>query len=206
MDNKITSHSADVEGFFYTGRYISEHPDGEKMKNNIFVERYTYGVPMIQINRKGGKIYIGNFCSLANGTKLYIHPEHRPDWITTYPFPQLKSTWPRGGLVNKNSSSPLRGHITIGNDVWIGANVTILGGADIGDGAVIGAECIVAGKIPPYAIVVGNPARVLRYRFDDDTIAKLLELKWWNWPIEKIQEHADLLSSDRIGEILALGE
>lgn len=94
-----------------------------------------------------------------------------------------------------------KGNIVIGNDVWIGADVTIMSGVTIGDGAVIGTCAVVAKNIPAYAIAVGNPARVVRYRFDDAIIKKLLELKWWNWPLERIRKNVHLLCSSNISTI-----
>lgn len=88
--------------------------------------------------------------------------------------------------------------ILIGNDVWIGRNAVILGGATVGDGAIVGAYSVVAGHIPPYAVVVGNPATVIRYRFDAETVARLLDICWWDWPDAVIAERADALRDVRV--------
>jgi virginiamycin A acetyltransferase len=90
---------------------------------------------------------------------------------------------------------PLKGDTVVGNDIWIGQNVTIMPGVHIGDGAIIGANSVVASDIPPYAVAVGNPCRVVRKRFDDEFIAYLLELKWWDWDIERIEANFEALSS-----------
>lgn len=90
----------------------------------------------------------------------------------------------------------------IGNDVWLGHGACVLSGAHIGDGAVVGAHTVVRGTVPPYAIVFGNPAQVLRYRFDPETITKLLALKWWDWPEDKIKEFAKDIASPHVSEFL----
>jgi acetyltransferase-like isoleucine patch superfamily enzyme len=105
---------------------------------------------------------------------------HRVDWISTYPFPAFTDKFPEAKGIEQFVTT--KGDVTIGNDVWIGQHVTILSGVTIGDGAVIGAHSVVGKSIPPYAIAVGNPARVIRYRFDEKTIEMLLKIQWWNWP------------------------
>lgn len=94
-----------------------------------------------------------------------------------------------------------KGDTIVGNDVWFGQNVTVMPGVHIGDGAIIGANSVVASDIPPYAVAVGNPARVVKKRFDDETISKLLDLKWWDWDIEKISDNIEKLISRNILEI-----
>ena len=93
---------------------------------------------------------------------------------------------------------PLKGDTIIGNDVWIGENATILPGVHIGDGAIIGANSVVAKDIDPYSIAVGNPCRVVKKRFDDETIEKLLELKWWDWDEERIFDNLEALTNGRL--------
>jgi len=95
-----------------------------------------------------------------------------------------------------------KGDVTIGNDVWVGINTLVLSGVSIGDGAVIGASSVVANDVPPYTVVAGNPARLIRRRFDDETIKKLLEMKWWNWDIQKIKDNMPLLRSNHIAEFI----
>lgn len=92
--------------------------------------------------------------------------------------------------------------MTIGNDVWIGSNVTIMSGVTIGDGAAIAANSTVTRDVDPYAIVAGNPARLLRRRFDPETIERLLEVAWWNWSDERIEENIELLCSPEVGRFL----
>ena len=142
-----------------------------------------------------GNITVGKYCSLAKEIVAIFLLDHRVDWISTYPFPVL---W----------NLPIAGHpvmpdeIKVGNDVWIGAGTTLLGGAEIGDGAVIGAFSLVAGKIPPYSIAVGHPAKVIRKRFSEDIINDLLKIAWWNWDKEKIMENVKLLCSQNVKDFI----
>lgn len=129
---------------------------------------------------------VGKFSSLARGVCLYSR--NHPYWMaSTSPLFYNKEF---NNTLGKDSVS--FGKLTIGNDVWIGQYAVILPSCkNIGNGAVIGAGAIVTKDVPPYAIVAGNPARIIKYRFDEETIAKLEELKWWDWDIAFIKEHAD---------------
>lgn len=134
------------------------------------------------------KIDIGCYCSIADKITILAGGEHDTDWVSTYPF------IPRWKIKNLYSKQEPRykGNIIIGNDVWISNNVVILSGVTIGDGAVIGAGSIIAKDIPPYCIVVGNPAQVIKKRFHDDVIEKLLKIAWWNWDKNVIAERLPL--------------
>ena len=138
----------------------------------------SYGAPMI-LEPSLGKLTIGRYCSLANPT--IILGNHGVDRATTYPFMSFWIEWP-GTTIAAGTDDHVGRNVTIGNDVWIGHQAIILPGATIGDGAVIGAGCIIGGTVPPYAICIGNPGKVLRYRFDEKTIARMLLLEWWHWP------------------------
>lgn len=130
-------------------------------------------------------VTVGSFCSIANGTTFLGHCEHPPAYI-----PQVVSTYNFAERWQTDCYPSCTGHsIKIGNDVWIGEDALILDGVTIGDGAIIGARAVVATKeIPPYAVVVGNPGRVVKYRFTPEEIEALLRIQWWNWPDEKIRE------------------
>lgn len=129
-------------------------------------------------------LLIGRYCSLAHDLKFLFAMNHDYSRVTTYPMTALTNPAPPP---RKNRDYPVNTkQIIIGNDVWIGRGVTIMSGVRVGNGAVIGAGTIVTKNIPPYAIVIGNPPRILKYRFDSETIRKLQAIKWWNWNPEKI--------------------
>lgn len=130
------------------------------------------------------KLIIGKFCQIASGVEFIMNgANHQMNAVSTYPFYTLDG-WNQ--TVPKKEDMPIKGDTIIGNDVWIGQNVTILPGAHIGDGGIIGANSVVGSNIPPYTIVVGNPARQIRKRFDDELIKILEKLKWWDKSIEEI--------------------
>lgn len=123
--------------------------------------------------------------------------EHRSDWMSTYPF----NVFLKEDFENIKGHPATKGQVTIGNDVWIGSGATILSGVTIGDGAVIGTNALVAGDVPSYAIYAGNPAKLIRYRFDDEVIAKLKEMKWWDWNYELIYKAIPLLQNGEIDKL-----
>lgn len=129
------------------------------------------------------RLVIGRFCQIADGVRFITASANHPmTGISTYPF-AIFDTARVGDYIDQISGLP---DTVIGNDVWIGDGATILPGAWIGNRVIIGAQAVVTGQVPDYAVVVGNPARVIRYRFDPGTIARLLALKWWDWPIDRI--------------------
>ena len=130
------------------------------------------------------EIEIGNFTSIA--PPLYVHGATQHPCVFT---PDLVSTFPFGDKWQVNyPKTASKGKIIIGSDVWIGESVTILSGVKIGDGAIIGARSVIANDVLPYAVMVGNPARIIRFRFIPGIIDKLLKIKWWNWPADRIKE------------------
>lgn len=141
------------------------------------------------------KLKIGKFCSIACGAKfLFTSANHTMKSLSTYPFPIFFEAW---GLDVRDITSAWdnKGDIVIGNDVWIGYEAVIMAGVTIGDGAIIGTRAVVTKDVPPYTIVGGVPARQIRKRFSEDMIAYLLDLKWWDWPIEKISEKIEFIKS-----------
>lgn len=169
----------------------------------ISVGPYTYGHEKIKIihSNEGKTLHIGKFCSIADGVIVFLGSNHRVDWITTYPFGHInKSNFPK---IQVNTGHPIsKGDVIIGNDVWVATNATILSGVKIGDGAVIAASSVVTKDVPPYTIVAGNPAKIIRKRFDDETITKLLKIKWWDLNQDKINEISDILCSPDINKLI----
>ena len=145
-------------------------------------------------NGNNDHVLIGKYASLSHRLTFMIGVNHDYHYITTYPQHIIEGTQSSYPETLPDPSEDLLNHyfhhqIIIGNDVWIGADVTLMGGIRIGNGAVIGAGAVVAKDIPPYAIAVGNPVRIIKYRFDKNTIARLQRIKWWNWPQSDIEKY-----------------
>jgi acetyltransferase-like isoleucine patch superfamily enzyme len=163
----------------------------------------TYGSPLIYTWDEKTRIKIGKYCSIAADVKIIAGGEHRLDWITTYPFTEFPKEWE--GAIGIEGHPATKGDVIIGNDVWIGNGVTILSGVEIGDGAVIAASSVVTGPITPYSIAGGIPAKVLRSRFSSDVVDALLTLKWWDWPVHRIQANLkSLLSTPDLNQVVKL--
>ncbi|MBV5257818.1 CatB-related O-acetyltransferase [Synechococcus moorigangaii CMS01] len=134
----------------------------------------------------GDRLIIGKFCAIAADVKFIMNGgNHRTDWFTNYPFPVFGHGWE----VAMPDSWPHKGDTVIGNDVWLGYGATLMPGVQIGDGAIVATQAVVTKSVAPYTVVGGNPAQVIRPRFDPETIQALLEIRWWDWPIEKITTH-----------------
>ena len=130
---------------------------------------------------------------------IYLGGNHRVDWITTYPFGHIHNNI--FNSFNGAGYPSTKGDVIIGNDVWIAANVTIMSGIKIGDGAVIANNSHVVKDVEPYSLVGGNPARHIKYRFPSEDIIKLLEVKWWDWDEDKINNSLPLLCSSNIKDL-----
>ena len=135
------------------------------------------------------KLVIGKFCQIAHGARIVTSSaNHDMSGFSTFPFANFMMT-PETGFDDIKAMFDVpgrKGDTVIGNDVWIGMDATIMPGVKVGDGAVIGSLSVVAKDVPPYAIVAGNPARIVKARFDEATVERLLAIAWWNWPAEKI--------------------
>jgi acetyltransferase-like isoleucine patch superfamily enzyme len=161
--------------------------------------KYSYGNPKIYWENPNGKLVVGNFCSIATST-IYLGGNHRTDWVTTYPFGHIHQN--KFNTFNGDGHPGTKGNVIIGNDVWIGDGVVIMSGVTIGDGAVIACNSHVVKNVEPYSLVGGNPAKLIKYRFTKEQIDKLLEIKWWYWDDEKINEFAPLLCNANIDEFI----
>ena len=178
---------------FYTKDLLKD------LGNLVEIGDYTYGKPQIMHWGEDAKLKIGKFCSIADRVTIFLGGNHRLDWITTYPFSALSQEWPEAKDIKGHPRT--KGDVIIGNDVWIGFGATIMSGVTIGDGAVIGAMSVVAKNVEPYSIVGGNPIKEIKKRFSENEIEKLLEIKWWNWPLEKIKRNTKILCSNNLKEI-----
>lgn len=174
---------------------------------NIIVGDYTYyddfeDVANFEKNVKyhfeftGDKLIIGKFCMIASGASFIMNgANHLTDAISTYPFAIFGEDW-SGAMEGK--SYPNKGDLIIGHDVWIGHNATLMAGINVGHGAIIAANATVVKDVPPYGIVGGNPAKVIKMRFSDEVIKRLLHQAWWDWPLEKISRNVTILTSNDI--------
>lgn len=161
----------------------------------ITIDQFTYGADEINIRQwnEGANLSIGAFCSVGASVTIFLGGNHRVDWISTFPFGHVYVD--ELGGENSKGHPATKGDVIIGNDVWVGEGATIMSGITIGDGAVIAANSTITKDVLPYSIVGGNPAKFLRYRFDPAIIDLLLELKWWNLPLDSIKAIAKLLSA-----------
>ena len=166
--------------------YYSDHKNSpEKFYDNI-EHHYEF---------LGDKLIIGKFCAIAEGVKFIMNgANHRMDGITTYPFNIFGCGWEK--VTPTIEQLPFKGDTVIGNDVWIGQNVTIMPGVIIGDGAIIAANSTVVKSVEPYSIYSGNPAKFIKKRFSDEKIEFLLKLEWWNWSGEEIFDNLEILTSE----------
>ena len=189
LQNVVTDPSITVGDYTMYDDFVHDPRDFEK--NNVL---YHYPV-----NHE--KLVIGKFCSIACGVKfLFNSANHALGSLSTYPFPIFFEEW---GLPVEDIPAAWdnKGDIVVGNDIWIGYEAVILAGVTIGDGAIIGARAVVTRDVPPYTIVGGVPAKPIRKRFDEDTITRLLELRWWDWPEERIRENIPAIQAGRLDQL-----
>ncbi|MGD1949802.1 MAG: Vat family streptogramin A O-acetyltransferase [Leptolyngbyaceae cyanobacterium] len=158
--------------------YYDDPDDSENFERNVL-----YHFPFV-----GDRLIIGKFCAIARGVKFIMNgANHRMDGVSTYPFGIFGHGWE---TVNPQADEIThKGDIVIGNDVWIGHEAVIMPGVRVGDGAIIAAQSVVVKDVEPYAIVGGNPATLIRRRFDERAIKSLLTIAWWNWDIKKITKN-----------------
>ncbi|MFZ2266015.1 MAG: CatB-related O-acetyltransferase [Azonexus sp.] len=157
----------------------------------------SYGLPVVHDWKQGASLKIGAFCSIAAHVQILLGGHHHAEWLSTYPFSTMLAQ------ADLPECSFSRGDVVIGSDVWLCSDVIILSGVSIGHGAVISAGAVVTRDVEPYSIVAGNPARHVRWRFDGASRAALLDLAWWEWPVEEVTRIAPLLCTSDIGPLLA---
>ena len=189
LKSVITDMNIEVGDYTIYNDFVNDPRDFQQ--NNVL---YHYPI-------NHDRLIIGKFCSIACGAKfIFSSANHTMSSLSNYTFPIFFEEW---GLDVKNITSAWdnKGNITIGNDVWIGYEAVIMQGVTIGDGAVIGTRAVVTKDVPPYTIVGGIPAKVIRARFDDETIANLMQIKWWNWTSEKIKANIKYI---QCGDLKAL--
>ena len=197
IKDHVTNPNIEVGDYsYYSGFYHGKTFEDQSV-------RYLMGDSVTQQEWQDGaygevdKLIIGKFCSIASGATFTMagNQGHRVDWISTFPFSpeefgeDVQSGFERGG------------DTVVGNDVWIGSEAMIMPGVKIGDGAVIGARSVITKDVPPYSIVVGHN-HIVRQRFDDECVAMLLEIKWWDWPINHIKQAMKIMCSS---DVRALG-
>ncbi|MFI5767772.1 CatB-related O-acetyltransferase [Streptomyces sp. NPDC051658] len=148
------------------------------------------------------KLVIGKFCALGTGVRFIMNgANHRMDGPSTFPFPSMGGSW--ADHFDLLTGLPGRGDTVVGNDVWFGYNSMVMPGVRIGHGAIIGAGSVVTSDVPDYGIVGGNPARLIRARYDEETIARLLAVAWWDWPTDHLTRHIRTIMSGSVDALEA---
>ncbi|SUI70091.1 Vat family streptogramin A O-acetyltransferase [Shewanella baltica] len=180
-------------------------------RENIIVGDYTYyddpaGPERFESNVLyhfdfiGDKLIIGKFCAIAKDVKFIMNgANHQVSGFSTYPFYIFGNGWEK--VMPNPADLPHKGDTCIGNDVWIGYNATIMPGVKIGHGAIVASQSVVTKDVPPYAVVGGNPSTVIKLRFEQDVIDKLVAIAWWDWPIEKITQHLHAIAGADLAQL-----
>ena len=183
LKNFITSPNIEVGDYTYY-----DDPDGpEHFEKNVL-----YHFDFI-----GDKLIIGKFCAIAKDVTFMMNgANHQSTGFSTYPFFIFGNGWEKSAP--QPGDLPFKGNTEIGNDVWIGYNATIMPGVKIGNGAIIASKSVVTNDVPAYAVVGGNPAKIIKQRFDDKTIDALLSIAWWDWSNDKITAHLDAITQNNL--------
>lgn len=178
IKNKVNNPQIEIGDYSYY-----DDPDGaENFERNVL-----YLFPFV-----GDRLIIGKFCALARGVKFIMNgANHKLSGFSTYPFQIFANGWEQAAPADEEF--PYKGDTRIGHDVWIGYDSLIMPGVQIGHGAIISSRSVVTRDVPPYSIVGGNPAQLLRQRFSDELIARLLQVAWWDWPVEKISRNLQVI-------------
>jgi acetyltransferase-like isoleucine patch superfamily enzyme len=192
--------------------------DRANLSCKVFVPygKHSYGpqpkiigfMPWVLLKARGSKV--GNFCSIAQGLRFIFLGKHNAEWVSTYPFDafyekwKVNTLWHQNGVIDSSRIKP--NPIIIENDVWIENNAAIKEGVRIGSGAIVAMESLVTTDVPPYAIVGGNPARIIKYRFSKEQIRDMLEIEWWNWDDTEITKLVPLMLSENIEEFINIAK
>jgi acetyltransferase-like isoleucine patch superfamily enzyme len=173
---------------------MSEKRFGKVGNSDVAIGRFTYGVENLSVHQwgEGATLEIGSFCSIAHCVTIFLGGNHRVDWCTTFPFGHIFVDQLGGQQITGHPAT--KGNVTIGNDVWIAHSATVMSGVTIGNGAVIAAHALVTKDVADYEMVGGNPAKSIKFRFEPSIRDLLLELRWWDLPVEEIREMTQLLS------------
>jgi virginiamycin A acetyltransferase len=151
------------------------------------------------------RLVIGKFCAIARGATFIMNgANHKMSGLSTYPFQIFGNGW--DGVKPPNRDLPLKGDTVIGNDVWLGYKALVMPGVQVGDGAIVASQAVVSTDVPPYAIVGGNPAKVIRMRYEPDVVARLRAIAWWHWPAEKITRHLEAIVGADVEALAAAGD
>lgn len=186
LQNVVTGPDIAVGAYTMYNDFVNDPKDFQK--NNVL---YHYPINHDQL-------VIGKFCSIACGAKfIFTSANHTLHSLSTYPFPLFFEEW-NLNKADVTDAWDQKGGITIGNDVWIGYEAVIMSGVTIGDGAVVGTRAVVTKDVPPYTIVGGVPAKTIKKRFSEEIISSLLEIKWWEWPDERIRKNISAIQSGQI--------
>ncbi len=170
--------------------YYDDHEDGLNFEQNV----------LYHFDFLGDKLIIGKFCAIGSNVQFIMNgANHRMDGISTFPFNIFGGNW--SVITPTLEQLPFKGNTVIENDVWIGYKATIMPGVNIGNGAIIAAHSVVTKDVEPYSIVGGNPAKLIRKRFTEEQIKKLLDIAWWNWNIEKITSALPLIVNGDIRKL-----
>lgn len=189
LNSVVTDPNISVGEYTMYNDFVNDPTQFEK--NNVL---YHYPI-------NHDRLMIGKFCSIACGAKFIFNcANHTLSSLSTYPFPLFFEEW---GLTREKvtDSWDNKGDIVIGNDVWIGYEAVIMAGVTIGDGAIIGTRAVVTKDVPPYTIVGGVPARLIRKHFPDETISELLKIRWWDWPRERIAENISAIKQGCVHDL-----
>lgn len=185
---------------FHLQNYSRQQEKFKQRYPSYTIGEASYGLPIVHDNHERSTLQIGAYCSIASNVQIFLGGQHKTNWVSNYPFPfffemdaEYREEYVAGGS---------RGNVIIGSDVWLCANCIILSGVTIGHGAVIANGAVISRDVPPYAVMAGNPAKQIKWRFDEPTRNSLLEAAWWHWPKDEIKHVLDKICSTDLTDFL----